>query len=46
MICKWSHGLIVFEFDAFTKADEIEIAHKIAKRRGWKFNEMVKEEKK
>ncbi len=44
MLCKWTHGLIGFEFDAFTKADEIKIVRKIAKRRGWKFSDLVKEE--
>jgi len=45
MICKWSHGLIVYEFDAFTKAMEIKIVRKIAKRRGRKFKDMKEEDK-
>lgn len=43
MICKWSHGLIVFEFDATSRADELAQVRAICKERGWKFKDMVKE---
>lgn len=45
MLCKWSHGLDTYEFDAKTKAEEIKIVREFAKARGCKFKDMVKENK-
>lgn len=44
MICKWAHGFHVFEFDAKSKAEELQKAREVAKANGWKFGEMEKEQ--
>ena len=44
MLCKWFHGTDIYEFDAKTKAEEIEIVREFAKEIGWKFKDMNKEE--
>ncbi len=45
MICKWANGLHVFEFDADTRAEEIQKVREFAKEQGYKFSEMVREDK-
>jgi len=42
MICKWSIGNIIFEFDADNKADETKQIRDICRERGWKFKDMKK----
>jgi len=43
MICKWSIGNIIFEFDAENKAEETRKVQEWAKENGWKMEDMVKE---
>jgi len=43
MLCKWSHGRDVYEFDANTKAEEVQKIREFAKAQGWKFKDMKKE---
>ena len=43
MICKWAHGMHVFEFDADTRSEEIRKIRAFAKEHGFKFSEMKKE---
>ena len=44
MLCRWSHNYSVYEFDAKTKAEEIQKVREFAKGCGWKFKDMKKEE--
>ena len=44
MICTYTHGNDVFEFDAKNKADKLRQVRIIAKEHGWKFEDMVKTE--
>ncbi len=44
MICKWAHGNAVFEFDADTRAEEMRKLRELAKERGYKLYQMVREE--
>ena len=44
MICKWSYGQYVYEFDADTKAEEIKEIRKKAKEWHWKFKDMKEEQ--
>ena len=46
MICKWTNGLQVFEFDAISRAEEIQKVRAFAKEHGFKFSEMKKEDRK
>jgi hypothetical protein len=40
MICRWSHGNRVFEFDAISLAEEMQKVREIVKRYHWKIKDM------
>ncbi len=44
MICKWANGLHVFEFDAISRAEEMRKLRELAKERGYKLYQMVRED--